>query len=101
VVPEVSTFTIDRRYNPEEDRNTVLGEMVEVFEAVKKRGFGVDWEIFQDEPAADEPTDSPLALALAQSHEAGSGSPPRFEMCPGLLEIRFYAGTVPVVCYGP
>ncbi len=101
VVPEISTFTIDRRFNPEEDRDTVLGEMVGIFESAKKRGIDVDWEIFQDEPAADEPTDSPLAIAVADSHEAVTGARPRFEMCPGLLEIRFYSGTVPVVCYGP
>lgn len=101
VVPEVSTFTIDRRFNPEEERDTVLAEMVERFEASKSRGHGVDWDIFQDEPAADEATDSTLAVALADNVEAVTGSRPPFEMCPGLLEIRFYSGTVPVMCYGP
>src|SRR5258708_25889476 len=34
---------------------------------------------------------SPLGEALARSIRAATGEAPRFEMCPGLLEIRFYA----------
>jgi len=32
-----------------------------------------------------------LGKALSQSVHAVTGEAPRFEMCPGLLEIRFYA----------
>jgi succinyl-diaminopimelate desuccinylase len=40
--------------------------------------------------------------ALAQSIQAVSGEAPRFEICPGLLEIRFYAAMgIPAYAYGP
>jgi acetylornithine deacetylase/succinyl-diaminopimelate desuccinylase-like protein len=48
------------------------------------------------------PEDSPAGAALAQSIEDIKGRPARFEMCPGLLEIRFYAeGGIPAFAYGP
>jgi succinyl-diaminopimelate desuccinylase len=46
--------------------------------------------------------DSQLGRALAASIEDVTGKPARFEMCPGLLEIRFYAEkAVPAFAYGP
>jgi len=33
----------------------------------------------------------PLGVALRRSVGEVTGEAPRFEMCPGLLEIRFYA----------
>ena len=51
-------------------------------------------------PAVSE--DGPLGHALAQAVEEITGRPPRFEMCPGLLEIRFYAERgIPAFAYGP
>jgi succinyl-diaminopimelate desuccinylase len=44
----------------------------------------------------------PLGKALSQSVHAVTGEAPRFEMCPGLLEIRFYAAQgMPAFAYGP
>jgi len=43
-----------------------------------------------------------LAQALAKNIELITGNPPEFEMCPGLLEIRFYAQKgIPAFAYGP
>src|SRR6185369_8019218 len=43
-----------------------------------------------------------LSRALAESVAAVEGEPPAFELCPGLLEIRFYAERgVPALAYGP
>ena len=40
--------------------------------------------------------------ALAASIEETTGKPAAFELCPGLLEIRFYADRgVPAFAYGP
>jgi succinyl-diaminopimelate desuccinylase len=46
--------------------------------------------------------EEPLGEALARSVKAVTGKGARFEMCPGLLEIRFYAAQgVPAYAYGP
>ncbi len=46
--------------------------------------------------------DAPLAQVLAKHIEAITGQRLEFEMCPGLLEIRFYAKEgIPAFAYGP
>jgi succinyl-diaminopimelate desuccinylase len=43
-----------------------------------------------------------LAQTLARAIESVTGKPPAFEMCPGLLENRFYAQRgIPALAYGP
>jgi succinyl-diaminopimelate desuccinylase len=56
----------------------------------------------QEGPSASSREDAALAHALSRSVEAVTGQPPRFEMCPGLLETRFYAvDGMPAYGYGP
>jgi acetylornithine deacetylase/succinyl-diaminopimelate desuccinylase-like protein len=44
----------------------------------------------------------PLARALGQSIEEITRRASKFEMCPGLLETRFYARRkIPALAYGP
>jgi succinyl-diaminopimelate desuccinylase len=39
---------------------------------------------------------------LSRSIRTVTGEAPRFELCPGLLEIRFYAAQgIPAYAYGP
>ena len=43
-----------------------------------------------------------MAQILARNIESITGNQPGFEMCPGLLETRFYAAKgVPAFAYGP
>ena len=43
----------------------------------------------------------PAALALARCAAEVEGAPPRFEMCPGVLETRWYAQLgIPAFAYG-
>ena len=43
-----------------------------------------------------------MALALADAIERIEGERPRFELCPGLLETRWYAQRgIPAYAYGP
>jgi succinyl-diaminopimelate desuccinylase len=45
---------------------------------------------------------TPLAMKLAESVRETSGRPARFELCPGLLETRFYQQlNIPAYAYGP
>jgi succinyl-diaminopimelate desuccinylase len=95
VTPDVCSFTIDRRINPEED-----------IEAEKRRLVDAlgDFEVesLQEEPAAATPAGDPLGVTLARHIASVTGKQPAFEMCPGLLETRFYAAKdIPAFAYGP
>ncbi|HXE30751.1 MAG TPA: M20/M25/M40 family metallo-hydrolase [Terriglobales bacterium] len=63
---------------------------------------GFDLETLQVEPAAATAADDPLGVALGRHIAAVTGRDPAFEMCPGLLETRFYAARgIPAFAYGP
>jgi succinyl-diaminopimelate desuccinylase len=102
VVPEKCWFTVDRRINPEEDLETEKSRLLGVLEQCKRDGIPLQWEILQEGESAACREDELLGQALARNVEAVTGEPPRFEMCPGLLEIRFYAAQgMPAYAYGP
>jgi acetylornithine deacetylase/succinyl-diaminopimelate desuccinylase family protein len=102
VVPDVCWFTIDRRINPEEDFATEKARLVSVLELCQESGIPLKWEILQEGPSAACREDELLGRALTRSVQTVTGAAPRFEMCPGLLEIRFYAAEgIPAYAYGP
>jgi succinyl-diaminopimelate desuccinylase len=99
VVPEACSFTVDRRINPEEDLEV---ERRRLLDAIAESGIPATVDIFQEGHASATPEDQPLARALAASVAAVTGRAPRFELCPGLLETRFYAHRgIPALAYGP
>ncbi len=99
VVPAACSFTLDRRINPEED---LAEERRRLLDLVAHSGIPAAVEVLQEGDASATPADCPLARALAASIEAVTGRPPRFELCPGLLETRFYAQRgIPALAYGP
>jgi succinyl-diaminopimelate desuccinylase len=102
VVPQQCWFTVDRRINPEEDFDAEKSRLIALLEQCRRDGIRLEWEILQEGRAAACPEDNKLGRALTQSVEAISGEAPRFEMCPGLLETRFYAAIgMPAYAYGP
>jgi succinyl-diaminopimelate desuccinylase len=102
VVPEKCWFTIDRRINPEEDLATEKAKLLGVLGRCKRDGMPLEWEILQEGSSAFCSEDDPLSKALSRSVHAVTGEAPRFELCPGLLEIRFYAAQgIPAYAYGP
>jgi succinyl-diaminopimelate desuccinylase len=102
LVPERFTFTLDRRINPEEDLGTEKKRLLDVLETLKNDGIDLDVEILQEGESAGVSEDTSLARSLGQSIESVTGIVPEFEMCPGLLEIRFYAKKdIPALAYGP
>jgi len=102
VVPEQCWFTVDRRINPEENLELERDRLIRVLEGCRRDGIRLDWKIFQEGQAAGCSEDEKLGQALAQSLKAVTGDAPQFEMCPGLLEIRFYAAMgIPAYAYGP
>jgi len=102
VVPEECWFTIDRRINPEEDMEEEKSKIVAALESCRREGIRLEWEVFQEGRSSACSEEEPLGKVLAQSVQAVTGEVPRFELCPGLLETRFYAAKgVPAYAYGP
>ncbi len=102
VVPETCWFTIDRRINPEESLYEEKARLIGVLEECQRQGTALDWEILQEGHSAAFSEDEPVGQALAQAIHEITGVPVHFEMCPGLLETRFYAAKgIPSYAYGP
>jgi succinyl-diaminopimelate desuccinylase len=102
VVPGECWFTVDRRINPEEDPDTEKNKLLDVLQRCKQDGIPVNWEILQEGRSSFCDEGGPLGEALAKNVRAVTGEAPRFEMCPGLLETRFYAAQgIPALAYGP
>ncbi len=102
VVPAECSFTVDRRTNPEEDFETEKRVLLETLDRARKDGTDLDVEVFQEGRASGTPESHPAARALAECVAEVTGKQPSFEMCPGLLETRFYAAQgAPAFAYGP
>src|SRR4029077_3988298 len=102
VVPDECWFTIDRRINPEEDLAEEKARLLELLEDCKQLGIPLEWELLQEAGSTASRENEVLGTALSQNVRAITGEAARFEMCPGLLETRFYAEAgIPAYAYGP
>ncbi len=102
VVPDACNFTLERRFNPEEDLETEKAHINAVLERMRSRGIDIDVETIQEGYSCGVPENHPVAQALAETVETVTGTRPAFEMCPGILEIRWYARKgIPAFAYGP
>jgi len=102
LVPAECSFTVDRRINPEEDFETERERLLDALGTSERNGINLEWEIIQEGRAAGVSENDSLARALASSAVEITGKTPAVEMCPGLLETRFYAEKgVPALAYGP
>jgi acetylornithine deacetylase/succinyl-diaminopimelate desuccinylase-like protein len=95
VTPDFFSFTLDRRLNPEEILEEEKRRLLDALE-------GFDIEILQEEPAAATSEENRLGAILSRHTAKVTGREPSFEMCPGLLETRFYAAHgISAFAYGP
>jgi acetylornithine deacetylase/succinyl-diaminopimelate desuccinylase-like protein len=102
VVPERCSFTIDRRINPEEDFDREKQRLFGVLEQARAGGIDLEVETLQEGRSCGVAADGQVGQALARSIQQVTGKPAPFELCPGLLEIRFYAQRgIPAFAYGP
>ncbi|MEZ5085234.1 MAG: M20/M25/M40 family metallo-hydrolase [Tessaracoccus sp.] len=91
VVPPDCWFTIDSRYNPEEDLEAELARMQQIIrDAAAEVDAQVTVEVTQFQPPAGTPGDHPAGAALGRCVAEVRGEPARFEMCGGILENRWY-----------
>jgi len=98
-VPERCSFTVDRRINPEEN---FAQEKARLLEVIRGTGVEADVEILQAGQSCGVDPECAAGVALGRAIHTVTGKPVRYEMCPGLLEIRFYAERgIPAFAYGP
>jgi len=96
VVPEISSFTVDRRINPEENFAEEKSKLLSLVDDA------ADVEVLQEGTSCGVDENCPAGRALRRAIEAVTGKAAQFEMCPGLLETRFYAERgIPAFAYGP
>jgi len=102
VVPDYCSFTVDRRINPDENFDQEKRRLFVVLDRARSEGIDLDVEVLQEGRAAAVSENDPVGRSLAEAVEQITGRAPRFEMCPGLLETRFYAERgIPAFAYGP
>ena len=102
VVPNHCSFTVDRRINPEEDFDQEKQRLLAVLERARAAGTDLEVEILQEGRSCGLAEESDVGQALARNIAQVTGGRPQFELCPGLLEIRFYAERgIPAFAYGP
>jgi acetylornithine deacetylase/succinyl-diaminopimelate desuccinylase-like protein len=93
---------VDRRINPEEDLAAEKAALFEIFDRMRQQGIDLDVEILQEGASSATSPGNELARTLAGAVAQVTGKSPEFEMCPGLLECRFYAARgIPALAYGP
>ncbi|MFJ6983815.1 MULTISPECIES: M20/M25/M40 family metallo-hydrolase [unclassified Streptomyces] len=91
VVPADAWFTVDGRFNPEEDLEAELERMKSIIrDAADGIGAEARVEVTQFQPPAGTAGDHPSGAVLARCVEEVRGEPARFEMCGGILETRWY-----------
>ena len=102
VVPAECRFTIDRRTNPDEDFEAEKQNLMAMLDSARAEGVDLEVRTIQEGRSSSTAPDGALARALSDAVAAVTGAAPAFEMCPGLLETRFYAERgVPALAYGP
>jgi acetylornithine deacetylase/succinyl-diaminopimelate desuccinylase family protein len=102
VVPESCTFTVERRFNPEEYLETEKTELFNLLEKFQRQGIELEIDILQEGDSSGVSENHPVAEAIAETIQTVMGERPAFEMCPGIVETRWYARKgIPAFAYGP
>jgi acetylornithine deacetylase/succinyl-diaminopimelate desuccinylase-like protein len=92
VVPGSAWFSVDRRFDPDEDLDEELARLTGVVEEAAE----VEIEVLQAQPSGYTDPDHPAARTLAG---CAGGAP--FELCPGVLDTRWYSQLgIPAFAYG-
>jgi succinyl-diaminopimelate desuccinylase len=101
-VPASAWFSVDMRFAPEanleQEMDRLTGTIAESAEAI---GAHVDIDVLQAQPSGTTEATHPAARALAECVSAVEGSEPAFELCPGVLDTRWYSQLgIPAFAYG-
>ena len=101
VVPGSAWFSVDRRFNPDEQLDEELARLTRMIEdAARAAGAEVEIEVLQAQPSGSTDQDHPAAQTLARCVETIGGGA-TFELCPGVLDTRWYSQLgIPAFSYG-
>jgi succinyl-diaminopimelate desuccinylase len=101
-VPGSAWFSVDRRFNPEEDVDEEVSRLTDaIAEAAADVDAEVSVDVLQRASSTSTPETHPASVTLARCIAAVEGSAPRFQLCPGVLETRWYAQLgIPAYAYG-
>jgi succinyl-diaminopimelate desuccinylase len=102
VVPGSAWFSVDRRFNPEEQLDQELSRLTGMIEeAARAAGAEVDIDVLQAQPSGSTDQDHPAARTLAGCIEVVEAAGATFQLCPGVLETRWYSQLgIPAFAYG-
>jgi succinyl-diaminopimelate desuccinylase len=102
VVPGSAWFSVDRRFNPEEELEQELARLTGMIgEAARAAGAEVEVDVLQAQPSGSTDQDHPAAQTLAGCVEAVEGGRATFRLCPGVLDTRWYSQLgIPAFAYG-
>jgi succinyl-diaminopimelate desuccinylase len=102
VVPGSAWFSVDSRFNPELELEQELARLTGmIHEAAEAAGAQVDIEVLQAQPSGSTDQAHPAARALGDCVEAIEGTAPTFQLCPGVLDTRWYSQLgIPAFAYG-
>ncbi|HUZ55765.1 MAG TPA: M20/M25/M40 family metallo-hydrolase [Streptosporangiaceae bacterium] len=102
VVPGRTWFTVDGRFNPEEDIDTELARITDTINtAAAQTGADVSIHVTQVAPPADTPLENAAATLLGACVADINGAPARYELCAGCLDTRWYSHLgIPAFGYG-
>lgn len=102
VVPEACSFTVERRFNPEEALEAEKARLFSLLERCQQGGIALEIDVLQEGYSSGVSEGHPVAQILAETVESVMGERPTFAMCPGILETRWYARKgIPAFAYGP
>lgn len=100
VVPARTYFTVDGRFNPEEDVDAELARITALVDAAARdAGAEVSVHVTQVAPPADTAPDGHAARVLGECVAGVTGAPARFELCAGCLDTRWY-GQLGIPAFG-
>ena len=102
VVPGSAWFSVDRRFNPEEDLETELARLTDTInDAAAREHAEVTIDVLQRQPSGLTSQTDPAAIVLERCVAEVEGGHARFELCPGSLDTRWYAQLgIPAFAYG-
>ena len=101
-VPGSAWFSVDRRFNPDEGLEQELARLTgTIADAAEAAGAEVEVEVLQAQPSGSTDQNHPSARLLAGCVEAVQGAAPSFQLCPGVLDTRWYSQLgIPAFAYG-
>jgi len=103
-VPERCSFTVDRRFIPEESIDEVKDEIFDLLQKLQDQDeeLKIETKILTETDSCYTSLDSPLCMAVVESVAEVTNKKPSVTMCMGSLDMRYFVNAgVPTISYGP